>query len=291
MPIYFAMDDTGQKPGVKRISLTEAPGWNRIFYGIFWILNDFYDNQRKKENIVKINAWVLDIDAGTKEQQLARIEKTPLNPSMIVETKKGHHLYWLAKDATPQNYSAIVENRLVPFFGADIRAKDFCRILRVPGFYHCKDPANKFLIKTIRNEQTYFTEEEMLTFFKPQFENKSKITDEMRKIKGNGFWDKIASIPIDRALAALSGRPEVAYERFELKPNRNGTRQILVNGNSSSSWIDKDGLLGSYDHGGPTISQWCFWYLQDYKKVYKLLNEVFGTELVTGQTGELSFKN
>jgi len=277
--IYFALDDTGQKPGVMNINLSQAEGWNKLFYGIFWIFNEFKDNQRKKENLIKINTWVLDIDAGHKEQQLKRIENSPLNPSMIIETKKGHHLYWFAKDATLENYSAVVESRLVPFFGADIRAKDVCRILRVPGFYHCKDPNDKFMVKTIRLENTSFSEDEMLTFFKPKIEIRKKATPEMRMVNGNGFWEKVASLPLDYALNKLSGHESVNYERFELKPNRNGTFQIYVNGKSSSSWVDRDGLIGSYDRGGVTISQWLNWYLRDYGRTVEVLKEIFKEDL------------
>ena len=276
---YFCMDDTGKLSGVVKIDYSKAIEMNNKNFGIFWVLNEFKDDIRKTDNLIKILNWNIDIDKGSKNDQMNRILKSPLKPSMLIETKNGYHVYWFSKDATPENYKAIVASRLVPFFGADIRAKDFCRILRVPSFYHCKNPQDKFLVKETWLENLFYSEDEMLKFFKPEHE-KQKIFYKGQNVASNGFWDKIVSIPVDYALEKLSGSKYVQRETFKLRNNRNNTKQILVNGRSTSSWIDIDGNIGSYDRGGTTIIQWLNWYLQDYRETANVLKEVFKKELL-----------
>jgi len=71
-------------------------------------------------------------------------------------------------------------------------------------------------------------------------------------------------------LLLLSGTPELQGERFEVRPNYDGTYQILVNKKNTGNWIDKNGFIGSYSGGGPTIIQWIKWYGYSYKEALKI---------------------
>jgi len=265
---YRMLDDEKAKCPMILTPEKDLEMWNERNYGIFWAINEFKKGKRVAENLIKINAWAVDIDEGSKEQQLKRISQAPLLPSMLIETKNGYHVYWFSRDGSEENYKNIVERRLVYFFNSDIRAKDICRVLRVPNFYHCKDIDNKFLIKLVYKNKLSYYEREMMSFFKPK-PIEIKIQKEQRFI-GDDFWSKVSSMDCEVALQKLSGTEAVGMEKTEIKK-----KQIFVNGKSTSNWIDENGYIGSYDKGGPTIANWIWWYHRDWKVVARLLKEHF----------------
>lgn len=269
--LLVAMDD---RPSAQKnpriIKHIDAKKMNENGFGIFVTINGFKD-RRIKACLTSVNAWAIDLDEGTKDQQIQRIMKSPLVPTMIVESKNGYHVWWAAEDGTAENYEQIVSERLVPFFNADKNAKDICRLLRMPDFYHMKDPASPFLVKIkFWNPRTY-TEAEMLKFFPA----KKKFQQIQKKYEAKN-WDKSKDIDCEEALRSLSGTHWVNGDIFEFKSHRDGTKQIWVNGKNSPCWIDKNGLIGSLDKGGPTIAQWLHWYYKDYKKVFEIMREHFG---------------
>lgn len=255
--LLIAMKENGED--IKIISKKEAKDLNSKKYGIFFTINGFKD-RRIKDNLLNINAWAIDIDNYDKSYQVKLIEKSPLPPSIIIESKNGYHVYWLAKNASAENYSKITADRLIPFFEADSRAKDICRILRYPNYFHWKDEDNPFLVKIIFLKKVRYSEKDMLRVFP--------------EIKKNKYLKNI-NIKYDnmKALEILSGKDEVKNERFSFKRNSNGTYQILVNGKNTSSWIDLNGNIGSYDRGGVTVFQWVKWYGYSNSEVYNILNK------------------
>lgn len=163
--MYYRIDDTKQNPGVFPCSKEEAEKYNAQNWGIFFTPNTF-NGPRRIENLKEIRFWFIDIDKCDKAETIEFILNSILPPSTIVETKSGFHCYWQAKDATKEKYEEI-ENRLIKYYNADKQVKDLPRLMRVPGFYHCKDLNNRFLIKAIFNKERTFTENQMLFAFKP----------------------------------------------------------------------------------------------------------------------------
>jgi hypothetical protein len=63
------------------------------------------EGKRDKESVTKIQTWIVDIDEGTKDEQLDLIGNSPLLPSLVVESVHGFHLYYLAtSDLTQEEY-------------------------------------------------------------------------------------------------------------------------------------------------------------------------------------------
>ena len=224
----------------------------------------FDGGARKIENMVKINAWAIDIDKGTKEEQKMRIEKSPLPASSVVETKNGYHVYWLAREATKSNFG-VIQQRLVNFFGADNRAKDLARILRLPCMYHWKDPDDPFLVKEVYWNTRAYSEDKMLRVFKCREKKMAKRIYEPRDVTLGG--DCVEGLKL------LSGKSCVNGDEFTFKHNANGTHQIWANGKSTSCWIDENGKIGSHDKGGPTLIQWLKWYSYPTKDAIKILKD------------------
>lgn len=263
--------------GAIRIKRSLAQEYNAKGYGIFHTVQEFF-GARRIPHLVHINAWAVDIDKGTKDQMLDKI-KRGLPPTMVVETRAGFHVYWKAKDATKENWRALMELRLVPFYEADKKAKDLARLLRVPGFLHQKDPANPFLVKKIHEQRVEYSEREMLYFYKDLVTEKKqrklhKKTQNDFPVQGS-FWDRVWNLDCECALEKLSGTPHVGGETYEFKQNSSGTKNIYVNGKSTSCWVDLEGRIGSLDEGGPTIAQWLYWFHKDYSKVIEIIKKEF----------------
>lgn len=260
----------------KKICLSEAKKWNDIGYGIFWTINSFY-GERQIRYLKHINAWAIDLDQGTKEEMMAIIKRGP-TPSLIVESKRGYHIYFKAVDAQPKHWNSIMLDRLVPFYGADKNARDMARLLRVPGFNHLKEPTDPFLIKKLWECSVSYTEAQMDYFFpvKEDLKKQKKELFELRKdfkAEGNSFFEQIWNYDCIQALLALSGQDCVNNEVFSFSRNTIGTHQILVNNKSSSCWIDNSGRIGSYQKGGPTIWQWLRWYGNKDKDIYQIIKK------------------
>lgn len=256
---WFRMHDSNNR-GALAISPPEAHRWNAQGFGIFWTVNEF-NGPRQIPNLVRINAWAVDMDAGTKDEQRARILRSPLIPSLVVETKRGFQVYWNAKDGRPEHWNAIVLDRLVPFFGADPNARDLARILRVPGYAHLKDPANPFMVEAVHSLPVAYTERQIVEHFPApaKLQQDRQAHDAVRRqfmAHGDDFWERVWSMDCAAALERISGHHAVKGERFTFRPVRNGNQNILVDGKGCSCWIDASGRIGSLSRGGPTLYQW-----------------------------------
>ena len=241
--------------------------------GAFITVNGFDDMRRKKENLVKINAWAIDMDEGTKESQKETIKKSPITPSLIVETKNGFHCYWKARNATVVNFNRIMEN-LVEQLNADKRAKDLCRFLRIPSCWHWKDPNNPYLVKEVHRTNKEFDEEQMIRSFCREEKPVKKATQRTyTRIKGNADFGECM-----KGLEMLSGAVELNGDMVSFSNNADGTKQIWVNGESTSSWIGLDGHIGSHDRGGPGLVHWVEWYGLSRDEAHTVLKKHLGGE-------------
>lgn len=245
--------------------IDEDEAWERNTegFGIFSTVNEFIPGTRKISTLRKILAFGLDLDDGTKHEQLKTIMSSPLVPSWVIETKRGHQLKFFVKDGDPRFWNSIILDRLVPFFGADKRARDIARILRVENYFHNKDPKNEFRIRLIHQKDCSYTMKQIAKYFpdcsvEQKEEFKKSIGSDYKS--GKDFFDNIYNLDHEEVLNHFSGTKFVNGEEFSFHKNSNGNKNILVNGKSTSTWLDKSGRIGSLDNGGPTIIQWLMWY-------------------------------
>lgn len=270
-------DQNKKKEGAQLISENnKALVFNKQHYGIFWAVNDF-EGQRKQENLTSINSFYCDID-GLKKDEIKQKIRFKIEPSLVVETKSGFHLYWfldidlryLPSEEMIEEYKDILKNRLVPYFGGDPNATDTTRILRVPNFFHYKNPLKPFLIKVISEKPNFYTFKDLCLSF-----SRVESTKTTKKISSkNDFWSQINEINCVEALERVSGTEAVSFETITLRPYKD-THQIYVDGKSTSCWVDRNGKIGSKDGGGPSIANWLNWYHGDWVKVASILKEYF----------------
>lgn len=96
-----------------------------------------------KESILNIPAVWVDIDfkQTPMEKAVELLGQFPLEPSIMVSSGGGWHLYWLLKKPATRNMIPLVETinkHLAICLGGDLGSSDAARILRVPGTLNYK---------------------------------------------------------------------------------------------------------------------------------------------------------
>ncbi|HNC91118.1 MAG TPA: hypothetical protein PLU50_04630 [Pseudobdellovibrionaceae bacterium] len=271
----YRIHDPGVEKGCFPVAdISEALSWNEKQWGIFWTVNKFKNpGERVAASLDRILCWAVDLDTGTKAEQLQTIAKFA-EPSALIETKNGHHVYYDAIDPTTKAFPEIM-GRLVENLNADPNAKDLSRILRVPAFCHWKDPKNPFAIKLVHESNRVYTEKDMLILF-PELKKKTNDEVEMQTLKrtlsfqkDDTLFDKIYGLDCEAALMRLSGTIAVDYETFSFRRVSRGNVNILVNNKSTSCFIDPNKRIGGGGGtAGPTIWQWVNYYHRDHQKTY-----------------------
>lgn len=117
--------------------------------GVFVTVNPQAGPGRSDANTVRPRAVWHEND-GAIPDNIAQL--WPLPPSMVVRTRDNHtHTYWLLEhtDGTGDNWQTWegIERHLVEHRGSDVNAMKRCQVLRIPDFFHVKDPASKNLVR------------------------------------------------------------------------------------------------------------------------------------------------
>jgi putative DNA primase/helicase len=124
--------------------------------GIFFVVNF---GGHEDENIKRVNAQFVEMDTAPLDEQLQRVQAFPLEPSLIVKTRKSLHCYWLMKEASVSKFRHI-QKQLVVQFDGDPACVNESRVFRLPGFFHCKQ--EPVLVECIKfNPELRYTQDEL----------------------------------------------------------------------------------------------------------------------------------
>lgn len=200
--------------------------------GIFFTPNPC-EGGRKEENVTSIDWVYVDMDDGTKAEMMGRIEKSPLHPHIITETKRGYHLLWRVK-CERKEFDKIIAG-LIYFYESDPAITSTNEVLRLPPFNHMKDPKNPFQIKIISMSFDYETTAgEMIEAYpspQKQLQVKHSLKDDEIAI--------IKSIPVSSVLAKFG----VEIRRGFIVENGQVTSAHI---NEKENYINRfSGLAGS----------------------------------------------
>ncbi len=277
MPLFVLHDsdaDLRKRYGSQEVTREWAEKLNARGWGVFWVPNEF-TGQRRIANLRRIRFWFAELDEGTKNEQVARLRRSPLLPTAVVESARGFHAYWAAKDATPGHFKRIVRWGIVPALRADTKACDPLRILRCPGFLHMKDPAQPFEVKTVWRLDTIYSEAQLLRAF-PSKEPVQAQQERKQLAPGEGtFWERVAQLDAREALRRLNGHWLQNGERFVLQEQPSGNLNLVrADGHRCGVFVDRGGRLGNVD-GGSSIGAWAYWYQRDWRRVAQGLRELF----------------
>ena len=145
-------------------TLKEHNAQNR---GIFFVVN--YGGQ-EDSLITRINAQFVESDELSFEEQQAQIDAFLLPPSMIIKTRKSLHTYWFVKGAKVELFRGI-QKQLVKQFHGDPMCVNESRVMRLPGFYHCKEDPVMVECISFHPERVYT--QEQLSEALPEVEEKT----------------------------------------------------------------------------------------------------------------------
>lgn len=114
--------------------------YNQAGWGVFICINNMDGNGYHLNNVHSIRAHVADLDDKMLAQAAYnRAVGSPMPPHIAVQTSPGKfHLYWLMQPYTGNDFYTLQQRKLAQAFDGDKSIIDATRILRVPGFYHCK---------------------------------------------------------------------------------------------------------------------------------------------------------
>ena len=113
-------------------TLREHNAMNR---GIFYVVNF---GGHEDGTITRINAQFVEMDNISFEEQMKKIEAFPLPPSMIIRTQKSYHVYWIMDGTAKVERFRTIQTQLVKHFDGDPACVNESRVMRLPGFLHCK---------------------------------------------------------------------------------------------------------------------------------------------------------
>jgi putative DNA primase/helicase len=126
--------------------------------GIFYVVN--YGGQDDK-SITRINAQFVECDSLSIDEQKVQIDAFELPPSLIIKTKKSLHTYWFIKEGEVAKFR-IVQKQLIKKFHGDPMCVNESRVLRLPGFNHCKEEPIEVECLSFHPERKY-TQDELLS--------------------------------------------------------------------------------------------------------------------------------
>lgn len=153
--VYRYIDQTG----LNRTAVVAAkinPKLNPEGYESYFTVNGFSDPNATREKLMNINAFFVDIDGRKDTEELEAI-KNRLEPSFIIETMRGYHLYWLLDEPIYKEEMKkteweellamweMVEQNIVETLKGDPVVKDVTRIMRVPGTLYWKKSGKLYM--------------------------------------------------------------------------------------------------------------------------------------------------
>ena len=117
-----------------KVALPKLRRLNQAGASISMTIQETDGRGRKTENITRVRALFVDIE-----------DKDPrdwhLEPSIIISTGKGRHVYWCVADEMPLDEFSIAQKRLIKRYDSDPAIHDLPRVMRVAGALHLKgDP-------------------------------------------------------------------------------------------------------------------------------------------------------
>jgi len=250
-------------------TVTKLKELNSSTAGVFFTPNSF-PVRRLATMCEGVNAWIVECDTKTKEEQLKELKICELEPSILVETRSSIHAYWLSDGGTIENYGAIVRG-LIDKFDGDTACKDISRVFRMPGFYHHKkDPYKIKLIKA--DYDLKYTEEQMLKVF-PEPVKEVAVTNTKQPVVESPFWYEVNKLDCKQALCRLSGTGMVNGESYTFRARSGGGEYIDIDGEPADCWIDSSGMIGSGKDAGPSIVNWLMYYSHSKADIAKWVKD------------------
>jgi len=118
---------------------------NKQGAGVFFTVNQTDLLGRSSKNIIKVRAVFIDLDGAPLPKSFES------QPHLIINTSPNkYHCYWLVSDMPIKSFE-LYQKALATKYNSDMVIHDKTRLMRVAGFFHCKN--NKYPIKILHQQQ------------------------------------------------------------------------------------------------------------------------------------------
>lgn len=118
----------------------ELAEYNAAHWGVFVCINQLDGVGHHLNNVAAVRAHVVDLDNPmTAQDSYNRALNSNLPPHMAVQSSSGkYHLYWLMQPYNHNEFYTEQQRKFIQLYQSDPTIIDATRVLRVPGFNHCK---------------------------------------------------------------------------------------------------------------------------------------------------------
>jgi uncharacterized protein (DUF927 family) len=175
--------------------------------GIHVTVNETDFKGRKKKNIVALRAAFVDSDTGCLPQ-------LKIQPSIVVQSKRGPHVYWLLETDESLEEFGRVQESLIHNLGTDKSVKELNRVMRLPGFFHMKDPKKPVLVRVSEVTADRYSIADILSVYPPkareQRSHSSASTEQEADVSSFRQWAE--KLPTDEGTEnSLGGRDKTLH--------------------------------------------------------------------------------
>lgn len=218
-------------------------GENLKGYGIYYIPNK---GGRKDGEIVEVTSLFYECDNIGKDEQLERIKRLPLIPSMVIETRNSLHVYYLLERGDRQvDGWRKYQQRLIQLMESDRSIHNESRLMRLAGFFHQRKGLDPSLIEMLSENSNCFklvdfdailpkwddTQWSDQSIPDVNWENEVKAFKAKKKVivpNDEAFPLEICLTKNDRDLITFGvGKGEGYYKGFKLACNLIATQEFL----------------------------------------------------------------
>ena len=156
---------------------------NSLGRGVFYVVNC---GGQTDDSITRINAQFVEMDSGTFEEQQKKVDAFPLPPSMVIKTRKSLHVYWFMDNSAKVSRFREIQKRLVKHFNGDPACVNESRVMRLPGFNHCKTDTPVMVRCVLFQPERVYSQEQLADVLTYPEEKSSSVQVEYKSETAGG---------------------------------------------------------------------------------------------------------
>jgi hypothetical protein len=200
--------------------------------GIYFVVNAGGDTD---ESITRCNAFFVERDVGSLEEQHAAFDVCPLSTSIRFETRRSVWGIWLPDGRVTKDDWRDVQARLIAYFDGDEKNKNPSRVMRLPFFNHVHYDTRARAYEYKRVELVEFVPERKYTVaqmraeFPPALTPCDAATTCNSVVNVFASWDELNAELKRRIMQQAKQNLRAIYEMRGICHNGNGETALMFN--------------------------------------------------------------
>lgn len=139
--------------------------------GAYFVVNS---GGNSDSDISRFNSFFCENDTLSIAEQRDQLIRSPLQPSLVVKTRKSLHAYWPIDGQCSAEEWRDIEERLIAYFKSDDKIKNPSRVMRLPGFDHIDGHGERVPVEVEQSGSQRYTVQQMRQAF-PAVETTKEI--------------------------------------------------------------------------------------------------------------------